>query len=50
MHIKKTVGQAKPEAPLVRAFRLHRMVLELTGKALPKSENAHKIVGRGAVT
>jgi hypothetical protein len=42
--IKKTVGQAKPEHPLDRAFRLHLMIEELRGKTPVRTENAKKIV------
>ncbi|MCP4698261.1 MAG: hypothetical protein GY862_15615 [Gammaproteobacteria bacterium] len=42
--IKKTVGQAKFEEPLARAFRLHLMVLELTGKQVPTPDNVRKLV------
>ena len=48
-HIKKTVGEAKPEHPLERAFRLYRMVEEVRGKTPVRTENAKKIVGVGWV-
>lgn len=48
-HIKKTVGTAKAEHPLERAFRLYRMVEELRGKTPLRTENAKKIVGRRGI-
>lgn len=42
--IKKIVGKARYEHPLVRAFKLHSMLEELRGKRTQSTENVKKQV------
>lgn len=47
MDIRKIVGHSKQESVLERAFRMHRMMLELhKGKYEQSHENVRRFVGR----